>query len=385
MLRKRFTIEGSGSYKRTSDSSSGFTPNWLNISFVVPMHLIGLLAWPTYLYLSHGDIRWPEIAAFVFMFILGSIGVDVGYHRAFTHRAFHMSPFMRLLGLFGAASVGEGSALTWCSDHRRHHRFQDTDQDPYNVRRGFWWAHMGWILGSPTSSDFTNCPDLLKDKLVINQHKYYPIWLVLSCFLLPLGIGFLLGRPLQVFLFAGFTRLFLINHFTYLINSYAHYFGRRPYSSGITARDSLVCAILAQGEGWHNYHHRFPYDYRNGHRFYHYDPTKWFIFVAQFLGLTSNLKRTPAHEIYRARIQTKRQWISAPKTPHFAKLEEALDVSLAQWQEWHNELARIRFQMGEKGSKRIQTLKANANRARHEFKILYAEWKQWLKGMAAPV
>src|SRR6202034_4339354 len=98
----------------------------------------------------------------------------------------------------------------------------------------------------------------------------------------------------------------------------------------ITARDSLICALFAHGEGWHNFHHKFPFDYRNGHRFYHYDPTKWIIYFGQFIGLTSGLKKTPIQEIYRARIQTQRVKLTS-ESVHLKTVSEALDAALEKW------------------------------------------------------
>ncbi|MBN8554758.1 MAG: hypothetical protein J0L93_04870 [Deltaproteobacteria bacterium] len=360
-------------FRAGGDKAEPFSPNWLNISFVVPIHLAGLLAWPIYVAMG-GGIQWQECAAFVFMFALGAIGVDVGYHRGFSHLSFKMSTPLKILALFGGASVAEGSVLTWCSDHRRHHKFQDTDQDPYNIKRGFWWAHIGWIFGNATTTNFANCPDLERDPWIRNQHKYYIWWLLVSSFLLPLGIGFLLGRPLATFLFAGLTRLMFIDHCTFLINSYAHYFGRRPYSTEITARDSLICALLAQGEGWHNFHHRFPWDYRNGHRFYHYDPTKWFIYFGQFLGLTRNLKVTPAPEIYRARIQTLKGKVQSD-CPKFSKVSESLDAALLKWHHLSMEWQSFKNGIGHAGSEQMQQIAKNLEEAKQDFKEKFNEWR----------
>src|SRR5665213_2160392 len=158
--------------KTIGDSARSFGPNWTNIAFFLPIHLVGILAWPIYLILG-GGIHWQECAIFFLMFLLGIIGINMGYHRAYSHLSFKTSPLLKFLVLVGGASVAEGSALAWCSDHRRHHKFQDTEKDPYNIRRGFWWAHMGWLIGSNTTTDFSNCPDLQRDRLMQNQHRYY--------------------------------------------------------------------------------------------------------------------------------------------------------------------------------------------------------------------
>jgi stearoyl-CoA desaturase (delta-9 desaturase) len=368
----------------SGSSTDSFRPNWLNLSFLIPVHSAGLILWPLYLAMG-GDIQWQEIAVMIFMFAMGVIGINVGYHRALAHRSFKMSPVLKFLALLGGASTMEGSVLTWCSDHRRHHKFEDTAQDPYNINRGFWWAHMGWIIGAPTSTDFSNVPDLAKDPMVRNQYKYQGIWIIGAAFGMPLLLGFLLGRLLPCFLLGGLTRLFLLNHFTYLINSYAHYFGRRPYSTLITARDSFICALLAQGEGWHNFHHRFPFDYRNGHRWYHYDPTKWFIQLGKFVGLTSDLKETPAVEIYRARLQV--QYASHPELsaiqnhkthPLTERLEHAFENWHKQSMEWEQAWKQLKVDWSREKSKHVKAMKFKMLEAKRDFKQRYYECRRSL-------
>lgn len=347
---------------------------------MIPMHLMGLLAWPLYVAWT-GNIQWAEVMVFGAMLFLGLFGIGVCYHRGLSHRAHEMNPALRFFGLVAASSTAEGSALVWCSDHRRHHVYEDTEKDPYNVKRSFWWAHMGWMLGGPTTSDFSNCGDLTKLKVVRHQHEHYLWWLLASCFALPLALGFLVGRPLETFLLAGFTRLFVINQFTYLINSYAHYFGRRPYSTKITARDSFICAFLTNGEGWHNFHHRFPFDYRNGHRFFHWDPTKWMISLFASIGWTKNLKRADPTAVYRARIQTQMQGVDLVN-PRWQEMAQAMDQALLRWQAMTLEWQNMKAELERKGSlqvesmrEQVQTLKQRTKEARQEFKALYQQWR----------
>lgn len=346
---------------------------------MVPTNVLGIVAWPLYLLLGGGDIQWPEVFLFLFMFFWGFFGISMGYHRSLSHRSFKMSPFLNFITLLGGSSTAEGPALSWCADHRRHHRYEDTERDPYNVRRSFWWAHMGWMLGTPITTDFSNCPDLLKDPMLRHQYKYYALWLTVSCFGMPLFLGFLLGRPLESFLLAGLTRLFVVDQVTFLINSYAHYFGRRPFSKQITARDSLFLAVLTQGEGWHNYHHRFPFDYRNGPTPYHWDPSKWFIYLFQFLGLTSHLKRTPAAEIYRARIQAQRGELSV-ESMKLTLLNDSLERALQKWRalsiQW--EAFKQGFEKHECFA-RIEHLKQSLREAKQDFFKHYTHWRENLK------
>jgi stearoyl-CoA desaturase (delta-9 desaturase) len=356
-----------------SDSAKPFQWNWTNLIFFSSMYGVGLSAWPVYVAMG-GEIHWQEIAVFIFMFFLGTFSITIGYHRALAHKSFKMSRILKTILLIGGSSTAEGSAIGWCADHRRHHKFQDTDQDPYNVRRGFWWAHIGWIVGAPTSDDFSNCPDLQRDRLLSIQHRHYIVWMIGSSFVLPLVLGILLGRPIACFLLAGFTRIFCVNQVTYLINSYAHYFGRRPYSTAITARDSLICALLANGEGWHNFHHKFPFDYRNGHRFFHYDPTKWFVLLSRLVGMASSLKTTPPQEIYRARIQTQRaKMVEEP--PHLKSLSEQLDAALEKWTVLGIEWECLKSDFERRRNVQVRAFKRKMREARVEFKHAYANWQ----------
>ncbi|PIR23666.1 MAG: hypothetical protein COV44_01720 [Deltaproteobacteria bacterium CG11_big_fil_rev_8_21_14_0_20_45_16] len=368
-------------FKRTSiasTSSLGFDPNWKNIGFLIPIYVFGLFGWPVYLYFG-GGIQWPEVAIGFLMYAFSIVGICVGYHRGFSHRSFKMSPFMKWIAVFCGSSTGEGSVLSWCADHRRHHRYEDTELDPYNVNRSFWWAHMGWIIGSPTTTEFSNCPDLYREPLLRNQDKFYVPWFLVSSLLFPLALGFVFDRPLASLLLAGFTRLIIVQQFTFMINSYAHYFGRRPYSTTITAKDSLICAIMASGEGWHNYHHRFPFDYRNGHRAYHWDPAKWLIYVGQFLGLTRNLIRTPQAEIYRARLQTQRAKWSLEDHPHLTKISDRMDEALQKWQKLSVEWEALKARKHDDWEAKWRPLKQKIHEARADYIIAYQNWKLQLE------
>lgn len=365
-----------------STSSEPFSPNWRNISFVIPLHLLGLLAWPIYV-LMGGSISWVEVSLFFFMYALGAFGICAGYHRGFTHRAFTMKPLVKYFGLFAGASAGEGSALSWCSDHRRHHLHEDTPLDPYNVKRGFWWAHMGWLLGSPTSTDFSNCKDLSQDAAFQHQHKFYILWFLASSFLLPTLLGALFGRAWEAFLLAGFTRLMLLNHATFCINSWAHYFGRQNYSTKITARDSLLLAIFAWGEGWHNYHHRFPFDYRNGPKATHWDPGKWMIYGLSKMGLVSDLKVTPEFEILKARMEVlKERAAQTAKSPKQEALEHRMAELYQTWRKSYIEWVQLKKNWKQERSEDITRLREQMKEARAEFRRNYAILKSILRSGA---
>jgi stearoyl-CoA desaturase (delta-9 desaturase) len=233
---------------------------------------------------------------------LTGLAITGGYHRLFAHRTYRArAPLRAFYLLFGAASV-QNSALKWASDHRLHHAHCDQPKDPYSIQRGFWWAHIGWVLfksGNPT--EMRGVEDLQQDPLVRLQHRYYVPLAVLMTALVPAALGLLWGDPIGALLVAGILRLVLQWHATFSINSVAHCLGNRPFSITISARDSFWTAILTLGEGYHNFHHRFVTDYRNGIRWYHFDPTKWFVWSMAKVGMTSNLRRVAKDAIERAR------------------------------------------------------------------------------------
>jgi stearoyl-CoA desaturase (delta-9 desaturase) len=199
----------------------------------------------------------------------------------------------------------QNSVLVWASGHRMHHQHvDDADRDPYSASRGLWFSHIGWMLRRYPSGevDFSNVRDLQKDPLVAFQHRYYYVLAIGLNVLLPLALGWLHGDLWGVFLLAGVLRLVVSHHFTFLINSVAHAFGRQPYSDDHSARDNGWLAFLTYGEGYHNFHHQFSHDYRNGIRWWQWDPSKWIICSLSWVGITRKLRRTPAVAIQRARL-----------------------------------------------------------------------------------
>jgi len=248
----------------------------------------------------HDAIRWPTLALALLFAVVTGLSITAGYHRLFSHRSFEASPLLRwFLLVFGAAAC-ENSALSWSRDHRDHHSFVDTDRDPYNIRRGFWFAHIGWIV-FPRIETTANVADLERDPIVMFQHRHLVIMSVLAGFALPMALASLWGDALGGLIIAGFARVVLNHHCTYMINSVCHYFGSQPYSDKDSSRDSWISALFTYGEGYHNYHHTFPSDYRNGVRAYHWDPTKWLIRVLAWAGHATDLRRTPNETITRAR------------------------------------------------------------------------------------
>jgi stearoyl-CoA desaturase (delta-9 desaturase) len=282
----------------------------LNISFVVVLPLLAIPASAVYLW-QHGITAWEVVSAVVLWVITG-MGITAGYHRLFAHRSYSASWPVRLGFAVAGAMAGQNSIIAWCSDHRRHHRATDTDEDPYDATKGLWWSHMGWILQEGSSTPgYADVPDLWNDPIARFQHQHWLAVSVLGNLALLLPVGFLSDRLGGVLLLAGLLRFIATQHFTFTINSLSHWWGRQPWSSRNSSRDNRFLALLTFGEGYHNFHHTFQVDYRNGVAWYDWDPSKWLIRALAALGLADNLKRTPEHTLLRARFEQRRAELQA--------------------------------------------------------------------------
>ena len=230
---------------------------------------------------------------FVILYIVTGMGITVGYHRLIAHRSFECHPWVKVALLIAGGWALQNSALIWCADHIRHHARTDQVEDPYNATKGFWHSHCGWLFfESPHRTDKYEKP-LRKDPLVMWQHRYY--WpIVISGLALPFGLGFwhdgLMGGA-SCFLLAGMLRMFMVLNSTFTINSLCHMFGSQPHGTQDSSRDSWLISLISLGEGYHNYHHTYARDFRNGPQWYNFDPSKWIIYSLSLFGLATNLRR----------------------------------------------------------------------------------------------
>lgn len=272
--------------------------NWVNLVFLITAHLLAVAA---VLWMVFDTFSWWTLGLGLLWLELCSLSITAGYHRLFSHRAYKAAGWFRFVTLlFGAASI-QNSALAWSRGHRLHHAFTDTDKDPYNAKKGFLWSHVGWVVHRVPAVEGPSIKDLESDPLVMWQHRNYVLIATVVGALIPLALGFLWGDPIGALLVAGFLRLVVQWHMTFTINSLAHMVGTQPYSRKNTARDSSLIALISWGEGYHNFHHRFPSDYRNGVRWWHFDPTKWLVWGLSKVRQTKGLRRTPDHVIERAK------------------------------------------------------------------------------------
>ena len=282
------------------------TVNIINSSFLVGMPLLALIS--VIFYSIEYGISWVEPIIFVVFYLACGLSITAGYHRLFSHRTHKAAWPMRLFyALFGAAAF-QNSAIKWCSDHRRHHLKTDEEEDPYSVKKGFMWAHMGWVMVDQGEEIVEHVEDLQADRILAWQDRHIFLIGFLVGIVLPGVAGFMMIGGMHGFLggmiYGGFLRVVIVHHATFLINSAAHTWGTQPYSTANTSRDSPILSFFTFGEGYHNFHHTFQADYRNGHKWYHWDPSKWWIKVASWFGMTKELHKIPKKSIESQKMKT---------------------------------------------------------------------------------
>ncbi|EKD42669.1 MAG: hypothetical protein ACD_73C00067G0003, partial [uncultured bacterium] len=356
---------------------------WTNFIFIVSTPLIALFGMIS-IY-STQDVSLYTWILFAFMMMATGLGITAGYHRFFSHKSYKTHWLVELLLiLFGGASF-EGSVREWCSAHRKHHRYVDNERDPYNINKGFWYAHVGWVVLKSDQTDESDIKDLLKDKLVLFQDRHYVILATLVSFILPAALASLWGNFWAGLVIAGFLRLVLNHHFTFFINSYCHFFGKQPYSSKNTARDSWLISFFTYGEGYHNFHHAFEYDYRNGIRFFDWDPTKWLIVFLSKIKLATNLKTVSWKRILEARLLMKENELSQKinKQSHIhleylqaiQKTRNHLLQLSQKIEDLKAEYLRIRKDKVAQFGQNMDALKYEMDLLKKEFQKSYQNWK----------
>jgi stearoyl-CoA desaturase (delta-9 desaturase) len=364
--------------------------NLFNIYFIGGMTLLAVIGTPLYIY--HYGLSTAEIALTVFYIFATGLGVTVGYHRLFSHVTYKTSPFITFLLLFFGAGAYQQSALAWASQHRDHHRYVDTENDPYSIKKGFFWAHMGWMFFGKYRHFYGNVGDLSDSKLVMHQARNYPLWCLTSGLVVPVLIGALMGHALGAFVLAVCFRVIFVYHGSWAINSVCHSFGKPTYDSHATARDHWLVAFISFGEGFHSFHHRFPNDFRNGVRWYHWDPSKWIIALFEKTGVVWDVKRASSFRILDARVKADNRVAmdSLKKVPeHFEanKLQETLKERyellhqrLLHWEAAFKEYcALVKSQAGPQHKLIQQNFREKVEEARRSFFELDRQWKHFIE------
>lgn len=352
--------------------------DWTVTLFLILNPLIAFMLLPIYLWLHSVPM---SLLVFTFIFAAATnLSITAGYHRLFAHKSYEANGLLKILYLFVGASAFQGSALKWASDHRRHHGHVDTDNDPYSIKKGFWYAHMGWMFFKKSVDLEIKAPDLEKDPWIAHQNKYYIYWAIIAGFIFPAVVGYFLGSALGGLIIAGAIRIFVTQQSTFFVNSLCHTFGRQTYSKEITAKDSFFVALLTHGEGYHNFHHKFQIDYRNGIKWYHWDPTKWTIKVLAWFGFAKKLKTISAQEILKARLQVEALLIE--KKGFSAESIELLRVRVLEaqnkWKSLKEDYEKKRLQLSASSSLKIAELQLQMKKAKSEFQFAMREWQMYL-------
>lgn len=273
--------------------------DWRAIIVFSLVSIISLVGVP--IYVVKNGLPLPVMCLMFFWLMATGFSITAGYHRLFSHRCFKAKALARFFFLFFGAGAGEGTAIHWSSQHRDHHSFTDTDRDPYNSKRGFWYSHLKWMTLWQHVVCYDNVKDLTKQRMIMHQHNHYMWWSLVAGVLLPIFLGYLLGYAWGALIFAVGLRMVIVYNSTFFINSVCHMFGKLTYDKHSSARDNWFIAFLTYGEGYHNFHHKFPRDYRNGIRFYDWDPSKWLIYFLFLIGQASDLKTIENKRIQEAK------------------------------------------------------------------------------------
>ena len=248
---------------------------------------------------------WQALVACLMLVIAtGSLGVCMGYHRLLTHGSFKTyRPIRWLLAFLGGLS-GEGSALMWVANHRKHHKYSDQDGDPHSPRDGKWWAHMTWFMpnwGEKLTRELAEryANDLLKDRMMRFLHKMFlPSHIILGTMLFLLGyFGTFLGLNggwfdgLSMMFWGMGVRMVYVMHVTWFVNSVTHMWGYRNYDTNDDSTNLWWVGLLAFGEGWHNNHHAYQRVASQGHKWWEIDTTYWIILAMEKMGLAWDVIR----------------------------------------------------------------------------------------------
>ncbi|XP_032409063.1 stearoyl-CoA desaturase b [Xiphophorus hellerii] len=277
---------------------------WRNIILMGLLHvgaLYGLVLIPSASWLTLG---WTAVC-----YMISALGVTAGAHRLWSHRSYKASVPLRVFLALGNSMAFQNDIYEWARDHRVHHKYSETDADPHNAKRGFFFSHIGWLLVRKhpdviEKGQKLELGDLRADRVVMFQRRNYKLSVVLLCFLVPTLVPwYFWGESLAVAYFVpGLLRYTVVLNASWLVNSAAHMWGNRPYDKTINPRENPLVAISAIGEGFHNYHHTFPFDYATSEFGCKINITTAFINLMCVLGLANDRKRV-SRDMIAARIQ----------------------------------------------------------------------------------
>ncbi|XP_017773359.1 PREDICTED: acyl-CoA desaturase-like isoform X2 [Nicrophorus vespilloides] len=237
---------------------------WFNAIGFLLLHLCGLYGVYRVFYANAATFLWMGVLA-----LASGEGVTIGAHRLFSHKSFKATLALRMLLVILQTIAGQNCLYIWVRDHRQHHKYSDTDADPHNAYRGFFFSHVGWLMSRKhpaviSKGKTIDMSDLEADWIVMLQKKYYKPLYVVFALALPIFVPVYFWNETwwNSLFISYFLRYIVVLNITWLVNSAAHFYGMKPYDSTMRPSECMTVSILSQGEGWHNYHHTFPWDYR---------------------------------------------------------------------------------------------------------------------------
>jgi len=279
---------------------------WRNVILMSLLHLGSIVG----LYLLVSEAKWLTWLWCYILLFMSATGITAGAHRLFSHKSYKAKyPLKVILMIFNCVSF-QNDIIEWARDHRVHHKYSETDADPHNAVRGFFFAHIGWLLVKKhqdvkDKGKGIDMSDLTSDPLLMFQRRHYKTLVLIFSFIIPTFVPLLWGETLFVsFYTAALLRYAVSLNFTWCVNSVAHMWGNRPYDQHISPRQSVFTAIGAFGEGWHNYHHTFPYDYRTSEFPYTLNPTSLFIDFFYLIGWAYDRKTVSLETIQKKMLRS---------------------------------------------------------------------------------
>jgi stearoyl-CoA desaturase (delta-9 desaturase) len=347
--------------------------NWDIFLFIVAYHIALVALIPLVISVA----SWGAFWLFLVTYIAGGMSITVGYHRLYSHKAYTANAFFEWCILLSSALSMEMSALKWSHDHRIHHNHVDTDKDPYSIKKGFWYAHVLWLFDYKREYDESLIPDLLSNPRVVFQDRYYAFF-VAGVNLAVFGFGCLFMSPLASFYFGVLLRMAMIHHSTWFINSLCHTIGSKTYARELSAVDNAILALLTFGEGYHNYHHAFAADYRNGIRWYHFDPSKWTIWICSKLGMTDKLRVINDITLQKTLVLKDKKLIIEHLEEEMGAVAAALKVELEEVSAIFEEKAaavmlKVR-ELKQASTEQSEAIKLEIKSLRASLKVTWDEW-----------
>jgi len=359
--------------------------NWITTSVLVfyPLFIIAGLIY----YCIKYDTSWFEWGMAICAYYIYNISVGIGLHRLWSHASYKTNKFVEFVLMIISSGTLQGPVIAWASDHVLHHTYMDEELDPHSPLKyksklkGFLWSHIGWMLCEDISKkhiDKGTMKRLGKNKFLMFQLKHYWKFAVFMNLVVPFAIGYFIGGDIKSaiagYLFIGLGRAFQ-QQMTFCVNSATHFFGTQPYLNGTPGQIPLMFFLLL-GENWHNFHHAFARDYRNGWKWYQLDVHKWIIYMMSKVGLAHDLVITGTERIFAKQAEVKIELAELMKMKLSSVEDEALSIADMARQQLKN-IERGAVMLADNFKIRLVTLEKSAENLLYNIrnKMYYCSFK----------